>query len=782
MKFSITIAGKEFSFGSSKTTLSPDMAAWVRAEDVDPQAPGAKLTSPYAQSAWVYIAISRIAEKLASIPFRISRLSERDARRVRALRTSTDGRHRNFCRRALGGNIIESGDVVDLFNNPHPRMGRQLFWEMVATWNCLRGEFFIMPLDSADQPVNLADRRPRIERLLTLPTELFWHIVQGYDLVAWRYTGSPLLTPVPSEILLPTEVIHSRMPNPYLFWRGMSPLLVAVTAAGSDFAAAQYAKGYWLNNADTGVIVTTDQSPTPEQRQAILAALRERKRKAGTADRPLFLWGGAKVEKPTLNGMETQFIANRQMNRQEIGAIFKVPESVMGFSQDKQSALTGGGQAIDAEQVQFAESTITPLCHQLESALDPVVKSFGPGLIGWFDVESLPIMQAARRQRLDTGIKAFGIGAAFNDINNLYDLGFPEYKWGNTSYLPFSIQPVGASEPLPDETLPEDNGDSENEKSNPIRRMLDLFSGATQNAKQELRSNAHALWLKHVASRRKTIKLFESRIGKVIFKFRSSTLEKLAEVHLEKDLQQRALVDIIFSASDFGAALGEELKNPILAALDLGGQELYKDELGIQDPWTMPPAKAQAYLATRTQPIMGVGGTIRDQLNTALQQGLQEGETYAQLAQRVKATFNTLTNGKPDGEGGLSTPEALRVARTEANTAYGYSRHEALKLAGIEFKSWLSAHGPNAREGHIEAELYYEREPIPVEDAFTVTSPNGWPEKLMFPGDGSLGASAGNIINCQCVQLAARKVSEDQEITTYHVFGLGELKFKKNRA
>ncbi|MGA2788670.1 MAG: phage portal protein, partial [Verrucomicrobiota bacterium] len=152
-------------------------------------------------------------------------------------------------------------------------------------------------------------------------------------------------------MLLPSEAIHSRQPNPYLYWRGMGPLNVAMVAAGADYAAAQYAKGYWLNNADTGVIVTTEQQTDPAQRAAILAALRERKRAAGTADRPLFLWGGAKVEKPQLSGMEQQFIANREMNRQEIGAIYKVPESIMGFSQAKASALSGGGNAIEQEGI-----------------------------------------------------------------------------------------------------------------------------------------------------------------------------------------------------------------------------------------------------------------------------------------------------------------------------------------------------------------------------------------------------------------------------------------------
>ncbi len=314
---------------SLKSFISPDMRAWIAGSDVDDTGEGAKLKLPYAQSAWVYIAVSVLAESLAQIPFRISRVGADKEKRVRALRTSTDPNHRAFCNRALGENILDSGDVIDLFERPHPTMGKTLFWEMVTTWDALRGEFFILPLDDADGVVDMAERRPVVSRMITLPTELFWHMVVGYELQAWRYTGSPLLTPIPSEVLLPSEVLHSRSPNPYLYWRGMSPLGVAMLPASSDYAAEMFQKGLLLNNADTGIIATTEQNLSEEQREQFTAALRERKRKAGTPDRPLFLSSGVTIAKPTISNVDMQFLETRRLLRQEIGAIFKVPESLM---------------------------------------------------------------------------------------------------------------------------------------------------------------------------------------------------------------------------------------------------------------------------------------------------------------------------------------------------------------------------------------------------------------------------------------------------------------------
>jgi HK97 family phage portal protein len=755
--------------GGEVKSMSPALAAWGQAGEVDVDSAGAKLVSPYTQSSWVYVAISRLAEKIGSIPFRISKLTSDKAKRVRALRTSSDAKHQAWVRREVSETIVESGAVVDVFDRPHPMMNQQLFWEMVVTWLCMRGEFFILPLDNTDSPVDLSTSAPKVARMLTLPTELFWHVVVGYELQGWRYSGSPQLSPLPGEFLLPSELIHFRTPNPFGFWRGLSPMQVAMVTAGADYAAAQYNKGYWLNNADTGVIVTTEQQATPEQQAAILTALRERKRKAGTADRPLFLWGGAKVDKPQLSGMESQFIENRKMNRQEIGAIFKVPESVMGFSDSKANALSGGGQAINAEQLQFIESTITPLCMRLESAVEPIVKTFDDGLVGWFDINSLPIMQQARRDRLDSAVKAFGIGAAFNDVNRVYDLGFPDYPWGNKSFLPFSLQEAGnVGEELPGEEDPEKGGKGEGEKGgNPFERMAALLGNvrATGEVNQRVK-DTEALWEKHVRARRPAVKLFESKVSKVLFEYRGKALAKLSTIDLgglrSMPVEKRGLVDLIFSAVEFGKALIDELAGPMESTLQQAGDEMLK-ELGFDDPWTMPPQKAKEFIERRTLPVQGCGETVRNQLNTSLNDGLDKGETMNELADRVRGVF-----------GKLKDNEAERIARTETNIAYNDARQDSMKSVGVRWKAWLSSHGPKVRPAHALAETAYIDNPIPIEEAFIVMS-----EKLMFPGDDSLGATAGNIINCQCIQLAAKKKAEDAKTITFDVVGAGALTFQK---
>jgi len=465
----ITRASRHQPSTPQPSTRTANPTVWLRGNDYEDEG-GAKLLSPYSQSAWVYIAVSVLAETVAQIPFRIARLPSSPSSSFSSSNFfgaekpdrgggGERGRGGFPLRRMLSESIIEHGPVVELFNHPHPTMDSALFWEMLMTWRCLRGEFFILPLDAADQPVNLravprasrithhetrnaehGTRTTPIRRMITLSPDHFWHIVQGYELEGWRFTGAPMMSPIPSQVLLPEEVIHSRSPNPFLYWRGFSPLSVAMLPAAADYAAEQFMKGLMINNADCGLLVTTPEQLSNDQQAQLRAKLEERKRKAGTADRPLFLWGGAKIEKPQVSSADLQFLENRKLNRQEIAAIFKVPESLMGFAEQK-NALSGGS-SIEQERLIFFETAISSHCRRLEAAVAPIIKSFGPDLCGFFDIDSLPIMQQARQNRLDAAAKAFAMGVPFNEINSVLDLGFKELPWGDEGYLPANLQPI----------------------------------------------------------------------------------------------------------------------------------------------------------------------------------------------------------------------------------------------------------------------------------------------------------------------------------------------------
>src|SRR6266404_5514984 len=141
----ISAAFSRFTHHVSRSGIDP--AVWLRGDEMD-TGEGAKLLSPYSQSAWVYIAVSVLAENVAQIPFRISKIPQSASKHLAGRNDSPspggEGRGEGGTsplpsstrRRLLGENIIESGPVVELFEHPHPTMDRALFWETVMTWRC----------------------------------------------------------------------------------------------------------------------------------------------------------------------------------------------------------------------------------------------------------------------------------------------------------------------------------------------------------------------------------------------------------------------------------------------------------------------------------------------------------------------------------------------------------------------------------------------------------------------------------------------------------------------
>src|SRR5205823_14860964 len=93
------------------------------------------------------------------------------------------------------------------------------------------------------------------------------------------------------------------------------------------------------------------------------------------------------------------------------------------------------------------ENRVIPLCRRLEAEEEATVKTLDPNTVGWFDTDTIPIMQEARRTRLASAKTGFDMGIPFNELNRVFDLGFKSLPWGDTGYLPTKLREVGRAVP-----------------------------------------------------------------------------------------------------------------------------------------------------------------------------------------------------------------------------------------------------------------------------------------------------------------------------------------------
>lgn len=134
--------------------------------------------------------------------------------------------------------------------------------------------------------------------------------------------------------------------------------------------------------------------------------------------------------------------------------------------------------------------------------------------------------------------------------------------------------------------------------------------------------------------------------------------------------------------------------------------------------------------------IVGITETTRNWVREQLSQGHAQGLTYGQIAK------NLLSDN-------INMSRAWLIARTESTGAMNFATFMAAsKSAFLKEKNWIDSDDARVRPADKPTPFDHHHEDIgkqPLEKPFFVSG-----EELMFPGDTSLGASAGNICNCRC--------------------------------
>jgi HK97 family phage portal protein len=400
--------------------LSEIARAWLSGG----QLPACSCTNLYEQVVWVYRAVNVLAEQVANIPFLFS-AGER-------------GRE----------NLITRGPLHDFYRSPHPLVNRFQYWELRVMWLMLRGECMRIPVFERDSK---APRGRRLARVLMPDPARMRHVIRDNRLAGWEYLGAGPQDPHTAQVFLPEEVWFERLPNPFDPWRGLAPLHVATHAARTDFSAAALMRGLIEHNGDMGMIVRSTQALDPDQVEQMLHILSERRAATGIPDRPLFLPQGVEVVPPHLSSSDLQFLENRKFSRAEICAAFGVPEEILT------STDTAKYDVMEGARLNFVENRVGPLCARLEAAEEATVQAIDPAACGWFDLDSLPIMQHARRTRLAAAKTGFDMGVPINELNRLLDLGFKPLPWGDRGYLAANLRRTDtALDSSPKPTAPND--------------------------------------------------------------------------------------------------------------------------------------------------------------------------------------------------------------------------------------------------------------------------------------------------------------------------------------
>jgi phage portal protein BeeE len=753
--------------GPVAKSFASTAASWRRGDDmVDGQA--TRLIAPYSQSAWVFAAINLVSGEFTGLPVKFYQgdMEVEDP-------------------------ALAAWWAAPALGNDGKRLSRAAVDQLLALHKQLHGEFFILLDDS--WVVTAGRKLGGYTPFIIARPDRMRLVVRGGQLEGYVYTD-----PAGKQIaFVPEQVIHHMEPNPYDDWRGISRAQIAGIATEGAFLTGVYIRDLMRNNGDQGFIVVGKSGVADDnQRQQIVADLRAKRAalRAGIA-KDLFLTGEITVDRPKEQAAGVDLTNTKVLSHQEVFITFGVPPSM---STVKQSYSVGK----ESDRYQLITGTSQPLARDIASAYaDLATRQTGKALTADHDWDEHPVMQEVRRSRLEAALKLWQSGMSWQAINDYMDLGMTPFPGWEKAYLSFGLVEIGGGEPDADPTLAEAVPAEEVKMQPEIAQLKALLAvrtrtitRATAVKTKEAQVETDALaaftcgcgclggntiamgdgyvaqkadrppaevarWRTHMQQRRDTVGGFKSAFGRVLMQARIETLRKIegaegkAALSKLKDFSRgpatdqsatfkSAATDLLFDLTKFTGEFKAAMRKQQQGALERSGNQLMR-ELGKDDPVRFAPQKVLQFLSQRENKLAGVPDQVHGRLLDSLAEGLQDGDSTAQLAARAKKLFNH-----------MGDVEALRIAQSETSAAYGTGRHEAMREAGVQYKAWLTSGNDNVREAHRLAGLTYSPDtPIALDEPFVVDG-----EELMHPGDQS--GSAGNTINCHCVQIAVAAPSK----------------------
>ena len=742
--------------------LSGAAQAWLRGVGGGSAAALHEPLRPYQQVLWVYRCVRKIQESGSGVPLRLMR--EGPEARVRAKSLAADirrsrrrtlrpvaGRKAVCTGRAADGEIVEEGDARAILDRPNGYQDWPAFLTAHIGWLLTAGSVAWIYTD-------LKGRRPG---------EV--HVFDGRRVTPiWRRTpeGIPILAGYEfshpeTGARLPLALDECRY---FALWTdgkdplgGMSPLTPGRLAVATDYNASYFNAAMLANGADPGIAIKPG-TLTPEQRDELRAVLAERYQGPMNARRPLILENG-EVQVIGSTMADLQFDQGKRTTRLEICCLYGVPPVVAGWVD-----AAGDSSAYTSNALrQFWQETMFPLLDSIAPAVQDLVSRFDSGLLAWFDVEDLPVVQEMRLARLDSAKKYFDLSYPPNRINDLLDLGMPDQPWGDIGYLPSGLLPAadvaagGGFSPVPEGPPAGEETDGLGQAGAGLR-IADCGS-RIENEQRDARGRIWRAWARSWAPLAQQVRqvlrshYFEQeRRARAALNAQMQNAECRTqnEKTAEKTVQVDALLIEIFQDPKMVAAFRARIFSALKDGRELGLRQalaesgLAGDALAealrrlLANPGPIAALRGEAILLSKK-----IDATTREALKRSLQEGLDAGESFPALASRLDAQF------------GHRRGTSMMMARNVVGQVLSKSRHEGVLSTGMTHKLWLHTRAPEAapRPGHVAAEAVYAAEPCPISDPFVVEGDAG-PVRLMYPRDPS--GPPGEIVNCQCLAIYKR--------------------------
>lgn len=679
--------------GVGKGTIGPDLTSIKLsiAQTVGLNATD-RLDKPYSDSVWVYAAVNAIANNLTKVPLLVYN---------------------------RGTNVLvenPTDPVVTMFSHPNVYTNKLTFLFLLSLYIDIYGESFIVMDRKSPNEV------PKAIYAFS-PTKFKPVISRDYNsIIGWEYTKGSETIPLQTY-----EVCQYKYPSPYDDIRGFSPLEAGKLSVEQDFFAAIFNKNFFREGVRVSgyISVPTEMNDTSFNR--LIDQFENRHQGMNRAHRIAVIDNDGKFIESKITQRDMEYIELRRMSRQEIFAIYKVNEVVLGLYNEVQSY-----EGVKMAHKSFWEEAMLPRLMYLEeffnySVLDVMA---GGKYEVKFDLATVGALHDDYSVRVSTAKTMVNMGWPINAVNERLELGMKPVEWGDTWWVPMGMLPVDRVLAEADATI--ENLENEDtsavgpyEEDEPTSEESDEVEDEDEDEEKPKPSTEaeKALWSKFLAVQTRLEEQTRSRVKKFFFDQRKQILEnlysgktKLIDINKETRRLQRILGGLYLEGIRLGA-------------------DMIRAEAGVSEEKAFSiKSELQAYAQTRLKIIpAGMMKTVVKQLNVVVQN--KSYTTREEVAEAIRGLYNKTIRRVNNV-----------IARTESSSVIVVGRILQMQRLGVRRHKWVSSKIDRGRDAHANLN---GRVRI-IGESFKDD------EVLRYPCD--LSATSREVIGCRCFTVIAETI------------------------
>lgn len=600
---------------------------------------------------------------------------------------------------------ITSGPAWDLLQsiNPYWTFGRWV--EMTEQSLCVWGESFTFYATRGNRPVEMW--WARADEVKVHPSS------DGY-ISHFTYDPGRGGKPIRFER---EETLWLRYPNVANQWAGLSPLAAARLSADAASAAMKSNNAIFRNGLTAAGMISPQQGTnlSDDQAKDVARLLTSRFKGMENAHRVAVLKFGVDVKQLSINPKDAEFLGMLNWSLEDVARAYAVPIDKIGGKRTYQNVD-------DSERVFWSDCIIPEAKFIAAEITEQLLPLFGGGMVAEFDDSDVSALHEAESAEWERWEGQINIGAR---LLNEYraEKGLEPVPWGDVWWAQGTLIPID-SEEKPEPQLPvalaanTGDPDADNSKQDTERRR-NTRAAAYGSAEHEAR------WRAHVDQ----TETWEQRIGAETARLMGDQMQSVLARLRQRGA--RAAEDLLLSPFDEGRwikAFRIALR-PVIEGVYREAGELARDQLGFAFAFDVQDPNVIRAIETQVQRFaVEVNNTTWQALQTSLAEGVSDGETIDQLAERINGIMGDRIRSSKD-----------TIARTETTTASTTGTLESWRQSGVVVgKEWLAAIDDRTRESHVAA----HGQRVGLNDSFTVGAATG-------TGPGNMGSARENV-NCRC--------------------------------